>query len=167
MRYDKPPTDKSETAEKHDDEDEETDKGTQSSTQLTEGWTSWYPQEWIGWVMFGLPSENPTDLWVNQPISSGPSTRNLMDEEKGTKKPAGRNVQREKYSFESVSTKLSVDNNTMRAQHLMQVNEELEHTRSSRDLKIIEMMLRRAKTEASKVNCICFCSSDMIDVQQL
>ena len=67
---------------------------------IVETWKSWYPQEWVGWVMYGVPSENPTEPWVNQPISDGPTdVDTYFTDEKGmksSKRPPGRTNQREK-----------------------------------------------------------------------
>ena len=39
----------------------------------TDGWTQWYPTEWLSWTLYGPPSDNPSSHWVNEPISEGPS----------------------------------------------------------------------------------------------
>ena len=43
-----------------DDEEEEESEETSSAT-LAEECSTWYPMEWIGWVMYETPSENPTE----------------------------------------------------------------------------------------------------------
>ena len=53
--------------------EEEDEEDNEENISITEKWTSWYPQEWIGWVVFGVPSENPTEHWVNQPSKNGPT----------------------------------------------------------------------------------------------
>jgi hypothetical protein len=97
---------------------------------IGETWKSWYPQEWVSWVMYEVPSENPTEHWVNQPISEGPT--DMDTDEKGvksSKRPPGTMNQREKVTVESVQSKQSSDSNTLRAQHLKQVAEEMETSR--------------------------------------
>jgi hypothetical protein len=129
-----------------DDEDEVEGDG---SMTIVEIWKSWYPQEWVDWVMYGAPSENPTDHWVNQPISAGPTdVETYFTDEKGTKssrRPPGRTNQREKVSMESVQSKQSSDSNSLRAQHLKQVAEEMEASNSARDLYVIENLREMQK----------------------
>jgi hypothetical protein len=106
--------------------------------------------------MYGVPSENPTEHWVNQPISDGPTdVDTYFPDEKGmksSKRRPGRTNQREKVSMESVQSKQSSDANTLRAHYLKQVAEEMEATNSARDLYVIENLRRNAKTEEAKVN---------------
>ena len=52
-----------------DDDEEDADV---TSSISSDAWSAWYPQEWIGWVMYGVSSEHPTEHWVNQPFSDGP-----------------------------------------------------------------------------------------------
>jgi hypothetical protein len=59
--------------------------------------------------------------------------------------------QREKVTMESVQSKQSSDFNTLRAQHLKQVAEEMEATNSARDLYIIENLRKNARTEEARV----------------
>jgi hypothetical protein len=102
-----------------DDEDEVEGGG---NVTIVETWKSWYPQEWVGWVIYGVPSENLTEHWVNQPISDGPTdVDTYFTDEKGmksSKRRPGRTNQREKASMESVQSKQSSDTNALRAQHL-------------------------------------------------
>jgi hypothetical protein len=79
-----------------DDEDEVEGDG---NVTIVETWKSWYPQEWVGWVMYES-SENPTEHWVNQPFSDGfTDVDTYFTDEKGmksSKRPPGRTNQREK-----------------------------------------------------------------------
>ena len=61
--------------ENEDEEDADESSSISEGTlpALVEEWESWYPQEWVGWIMYGVPSENPTDHWVHQPTSEGPT----------------------------------------------------------------------------------------------
>ena len=95
---------KSRATSKEGDEDEEDADEPSSISEgtlpaLVEEWESWYPQEWVGWIMYGVPSENPTDHWVHQPTSEGPTdTEHFFTDDKGkrvSKKPAGRTHQRD------------------------------------------------------------------------
>ena len=92
------------------DEEDEEENEEIAPTSIAEEWSTWFPQEWIGWYMFGVPSENPTEHWVNQPASSGPTdVENYYTDEKGlcsSKKLPGRHCQREKANSE-VSIKKS------------------------------------------------------------
>ncbi len=86
---------KTKTINSVDDEEEEENEETASSS-LVEEWEMWYPQEWIGWVMYGTPAENPTEHWVNQPSSNGPTDAEhyFVDEKgsRGTKNPPGQRM---------------------------------------------------------------------------
>lgn len=76
-----------------DEEDE--DDNDESAPSLAEEWSTWYPQEWIGWIMYGTPSENPTEHWVNQPSSNGPTDVEHYVDDKGlrsSKNPPGCNI---------------------------------------------------------------------------
>ena len=77
------------------DDEEDGDNEETSSPSLGEEWTSRYPQEWIGWVMYGTPSENPTEHWVNQPCSNGPTNAGHYVDDNGmksSKNPPGRRI---------------------------------------------------------------------------
>ncbi len=144
-----------------DEEDADEPSSISSGLSISEAWTTWYPQEWIGWVMYGVSSEKPTEHWVNQPISDGPTeSDNYVTDENGLKssrRPPGRTSQREKVTMESSVAKQNSDANSMRAQHLLQVDEELEMNRSARDLQVIDNLSRTATTEAQKVGgCVNF-----------
>ena len=54
-----------------DEEEEDIDES--NSLVIAEEWETWYPQEWIGWCLYGVPSEKPTEFWVHQPVSNGPT----------------------------------------------------------------------------------------------
>ena len=60
--------------------------------------------------MYGVPFENPTDHWVHQPTSEGPTdTEHFFTDDKGksvSKKPPGRTHQRD---VESVATVALLD----------------------------------------------------------
>lgn len=118
---------------------------------LTEDWEEWYPQEWIGWVMYGVPSELPTEHWVNQPTSEGPTdTEHFITDESGkrvSKKPPGRNHQRDRETTDSVVNKTTSDSNTMMSHRLIQVDQELLIAKSSHNLRIIELMMKNANTD--------------------
>ena len=143
-------------------DEEEVEEPYPSATNLTitEVWQSWYPQEWIGWVMYGVSSDNPTEHWVNQPNSSGPTVSDtyIFDDKgsKVSKRPGGRTVQREKATMESVVAKQSSDTNSMQAHHLLQVDLELECTMSARDLMLIKDLEKRAYTQEEKVSDLKF-----------
>jgi hypothetical protein len=77
---------KTRTINSVDDEEEEDNEET-SSNSLVEEWETWYPQEWIGWVMFGTPAESPTEHWVNQQSSHGPTdVEHYFTDEKGSRR---------------------------------------------------------------------------------
>ena len=139
-----------------DEEENEEEYTNCTSLSISEVWQSWYPQEWIGWVMYGVSSDHPTEYWVNQPNSSGPTVSdNYVFDDKGSKvskRPGGRTVQREKATMESVVAKQSSDSNSMQAHHLLQVDTELECIMSERDLKLIISLERMATTQERKVS---------------
>jgi hypothetical protein len=179
MRFNK--TEKSSTtATSADDEEEEQDETTSSTIMGPEAWTNWYPQEWVAWVMYGVPSENPTEHWVNMPVSNGPTeVEHYYTDSKGnksSKRPPGRTNQREKVTMDSIVTKqksceltirawvrvrvrvrVIVTNQkscelTIRARQIVLQDEELEMTRSARDLAVIERLAKNADTEEKKVS---------------
>lgn len=140
-----------------DDEEDELDESSASSTIIgPEAWANWYPQEWVGWVMFGVPSENPSEHWVNMPISNGPTeVEHYFTDTKGnksSKRPPGRTNQREKVTMESVVTKQKSNELSMKAQQILLQDEELEMTRSARDLVVIERLSKNADTDEKKVS---------------
>jgi hypothetical protein len=118
-----------------------------------EAWTNWYPQEWVAWVMYGVPSENPTEHWVNMPVSNGPTeVEHYYTDSKGNKSSKGRTNQREKVTMDSIVTKQKSSELTIRARQIVLQDEELEMTRSARDLSVIERLAKNADTEEKKVN---------------
>jgi hypothetical protein len=155
MRFNK--TEKSSTtATNADDEEEEQDETTSSTIMGPEAWTNWYPQEWVAWVMYGVPSENPTEHWVNMPFSNGPTeVEHYYTDSKGnksSKRPPGRTNQREKVIMDSIVTKQKSSELTIRARQIVLQDEELEMTRSARDLAVIERLAKNADTEEKKVS---------------
>ena len=134
------------------DEEEEAEEAADGTLPvLTEEWEQWFPQEWIGWVIWGVPSESPTEHWVNQPSSEGPTdTENFITDDNGkrvSKKPPGRNHQREREATDSTATKTTSNNNTMMSHRLIQVDQELQIANSSHNLRIIELLKLNASTE--------------------
>jgi hypothetical protein len=104
-----------------DEDDDAEEEQSSNVTTVGEAWKLWYPQEWVGWVMYGVSSEHPTEHWVNQPMSDGPTeVEHYFTDNKGNKssrRPPGRTNQREKVTMESVVSKQNSDTNTLRAQH--------------------------------------------------
>lgn len=134
------------------DEEEEAEEAAEGTIPvLTEEWEQWFPQEWIGWVLWGVPSESPTEHWVNQPTSDGPTdTESFITDENGkrmSKKPPGRNHQRDREATDSMATKTTSNNNTMMSHRLIQVDQELQIANSSHNLRIIELLRMNATTE--------------------
>ena len=123
---------------------------------MSEDWEAWFPQEWIGWILYGLPSERPTEHWVSQPTSEGPTdTENFITDDNGKrvfKKPPGRVVQRARETCDSTMTKTTSDNNTMMSHRLIQIDQELQIANSSHNLRIIELLQRNAVTDEEKDN---------------
>lgn len=143
-----------EGGEEEEDDDEETQlpEGSHEISSIvgSEKWETWYPMEWIGWVMYGTPSENPTTHWVNQPTSSGPTdVDHYYTDEAGkrvSKKPPGRNVQRQREQTDTINTKTVADGNTMLSQRIVQMNAELAIASSAHQLQIIDRLQKNAKT---------------------
>lgn len=138
------------------DEDDDADDAQTSNMFGGTVWSSWFPQEWVGWVMYGISSEHPTEHWVNQTLSDGPTNiENFFSDDKQPKsslRPPGRSNQREKVTTESVNNKQISDANALRAHHVMQMAEELEMFRSKRDLDVIMNLRRLATTDDQKVS---------------
>ena len=80
--------------------------------------------------MYGVPSENPTDHWVHQPPSEGPTdTEHSFTDDKGkrvSKKLPGRTHQRDVESVATAVPMISADSNTMMSHRLLQVDQERE-----------------------------------------
>ena len=145
--------------EEEEDEEEEAQPSTDTNGDTTtivgaEKWETWYPLEWIGWVMYGVPSENPTEHWVNQPTSSGPTdVEHYYTDEAGkrmSKKPPGRNVQRDRENNESITTKTTTDGNTMMSQRIVQMDQELAIASSAHQLQIMDRLQKNAVTIEEK-----------------
>ena len=140
---------KSKSRVENDEDEEDPEENSNSSTLvIVEDWVSWYPQEWIGWVMYGVPSDNPTNHWVHQTITDGPSDEpHYFTDESGkrvTKKPFGRVLQRDRGNSELTVARVTTDNNSMQAQRLLQAEEELMISRSAHDVKMINMLRQNA-----------------------
>lgn len=133
------------SADENEDEDEEAEEAAERTIPvLTEEWEQWFSQEWIGWVLWGIPFESPTEYWANQPASEGPTdTENFITDDNGkrmSKKPPGRNYQRAREATDS-------NNSTMLAHRLIQVDQELHIANSSHNLRIIEWLRLNATTD--------------------
>ena len=81
------------TEESEDEEDADELSSISEGTlpALFEEWESWYPQEWVGWIMYGVPSENPRDHWVHQPTSEGPTSEAQREQSFNASKPSQAN----------------------------------------------------------------------------
>ena len=149
MRFSK--NDKSNEKDQGDDEDDQDEV-----IVGPEAWSNWYPQEWVAWVLYGVPSENPTTHWVTMPISNGPTDvpHYITDKNgiKASKRPPGRTNQREKVTMDSIVSKQKSTELTMRAKQISLQDEELEMTRSARDLAVIEKLTRNADTDEKRVS---------------
>jgi hypothetical protein len=136
---------------KLDEEDEQDEQVPATSISVAEQWETWYPQEWIGWVRFGIPSDHPNEYWVNQPVSDGPSEDpNYLVDEKGVrknKKPHGRSVQRAEEAQSQSATKVKSDNNSILSHHVLQVEEELRISSSTHDICVVDLYTRNAVTD--------------------
>ena len=133
-----------------DPEEEEEELDENNLPVLSEEWETWYPQEWIGWCMYGTPSEKPSEFWAHQPVSNGPTdVESYYTDDKGKrkiKKPHGRVMQRDKADKENSATKTAVDQNTLMSHHLLQVEQELKLSVSAHDLQLIQLLQKNAKT---------------------
>ena len=75
---------KSRATSKEEDADEPSSISEGTLPALVEECETRYPQEWVGWIMYGVPSENPTEHWVHQPTSEGHTdTEHFLTDEKG------------------------------------------------------------------------------------
>ena len=135
-----------------DEDDEEGDENPSTSIPLSaDAWTSWYPQEWIGWVMYGTPCDKPTHHWVTQLISEGPSDEPTYHEDetgkKSSKKPPGRVLQRERANNDTTISRVSSDSNTMLSHRIVQSDREVRIVESTHDLKMINILRANADTD--------------------
>lgn len=121
---------------------------------VVESWQNWYPQEWIGWCLFGPPSGDCHDAWVNQSVSNGPEEVIPFEEgsRSSAKRPFGRAVQRERESHLKTTTKQTTDTITMQAKHFMQVDQELAMNKRLHDLATITMMEEVAVNDEERVS---------------
>jgi hypothetical protein len=144
------------TAASADDEEEEQDETASSTIMGPEAWTNWCPQEWVAWVMYGVPSENPIENWVNMPVSNGPTeVEQYYTDSKGSKsskRPTRGTNEREKETMDIIVTKEKSSELTIRARQIVLHDEELETTMSARDLAVTERLASNADTEEKKVN---------------
>lgn len=140
---------------KIDEEDDHEEQNSAFLPAVSEDWENWYPQEWIGWVRFGVPSDHPNEYWVNQPVSDGPSeVENYLVDDKGVrknKKPHGRSEQRNQEVQSVSANKIKSDNNTLLSHHVSQVEEEIRISSSAHDLNFINMYTLNAVSEEEKI----------------
>jgi hypothetical protein len=146
---------KSSSGGDNDDEEEEAEENTNSfAIAKGEEWKDWYPQEWIGWVMYGTPSDKPTHHWVTQTITEGPSEEPTWytDEtgKKASKKPPGRVLQRERAYNETTASRSSTESNTMLSRRIVQSDYELMIAKSAHDFKIIQLLKQNANTDEKR-----------------
>lgn len=154
MRFNK--NEKSNYEKSFEDEDDEQEEISASSIAGPEAWSNWYPQERLAWVMYGVPSENPTEHW-NIPISNGPTDAapHYYTDANGvrsSKCPPRRTVQEEKVTMDSIVKKQRSTDLSMRAKRITLQDEKLEMIRSARDLTVIERLSKNADTDEKKVS---------------
>ena len=114
-----------------------------------EDWEKWYPMEWIGWVTFGPPCEDPTDLWVNEAISEGPN------DIEPKKKPYGRVDQRKKEVDTKASTKVESESNSLKSTQIVFQQNEFAMASRDDDLRHIQFQIKHSRTEQAKAsNCL-------------
>ena len=135
-----------------DEDDEEGDENPSNSCPLSvDAWITWYPQEWIGWVMYGTPCDKPTHHWVTQNISEGPSDEPTYYEDetgkKSSKKPPGRVLQRERANNETTTSRVTTDTNTLVSHRIVQGDREARIVQSTYDLKMINILKANADTD--------------------
>ena len=146
---------KSSSGGDNDDEEEEAEENT-NSCAITKGeeWKDWYPQEWIGWVMYGRPSDKPPHHWVTQTITEGPSEEPTWytDEtgKKASKKPPRRVLQRERAFNETTASGSSTESNTMLSRRIVHSDYELMIAKSVHDFKIIQLLKQNANTNEKR-----------------
>jgi hypothetical protein len=149
------------TAEETNERNDETSSSSTTLIVSNETWNDWYPQEWIAWVLYGPSSENPTEYWVTQPPSEGPTEVDTYytDEkgQRGTKRPPGRNSQREKVVEEKSVSKLTIEANTLRAQQALLNNAEIGIQIRMDDRASLDLIRRFASTDEEKVGLYTHC----------
>jgi hypothetical protein len=149
------------TAEETNERNDETSSSSSTLIISNETWNDWYPQEWIAWVLYGPLSENPTEYWVTQPPSEGPTEVDTYytDEkgQRGTKRPPGRNSQREKVVEEKSVSKLTIEANTLRAQQALLNSAEIGIQIRMDDRASLDLIRRFASTDEEKVGLCTHC----------
>jgi hypothetical protein len=135
-------------------EEEEEDIDESNALVITEQWETWYPQEWIGWCMYGVPSEKPTEFSVHQPVSNGPTdVESYFTDEMGRRKirkAPGRMDQREKAEVEQSATKQNRNISNLMSQHVIQTTEEVEISRAASDIRLLNLLKEHESTTEEK-----------------
>jgi hypothetical protein len=146
--------DTTENNEEEEEDNNNVENNNNMAIMISEEWESWYPQEWLGWCRYGVPSDDPTQLWVTATITDGPVNNEtpLKDEGKNKKdkKSIGRASQRDRGMSSLSETKQNHEKNTLLAHHSYQVDEELRINSSNHDLKLIQLIKERASSDAER-----------------
>ena len=102
--------------------------------------------EWVGWITFGPPCDDPTDLWVNETISEGP-----QDIEQ-KKRPYGSVDKRKKEIELKASTKVESESNSIKSTQIILQQSEYAMASRDDDLRHIQFQLKHSKTDKAKVS---------------
>ena len=150
-----------EPCENNDEEDDKTVEQKNTTLPLiSEEWESWYPQEWLGWCRYGVPSDDPTEFWVKATISNGPTemeqpfTNDQVEEI--CLKPTGRAMQRDSAVSSLSDSEILLNKNTLLAHFVDQFEEEVRIKSREFDLKLIALLHDRASSEEerSRINML-------------
>jgi hypothetical protein len=143
---------KSNNIEEEEEENSNMENNNNNTLMISEEWESWYPQEWLGWCRYGVPCDYPTPYWVTASIADGPvdDVAPFVDDGKSKKKSNSRATQREREMSSISETRQSNDKNTILAHHSFQVDEELRINSTNHDIKLIQMIKDRAKSDAER-----------------
>ena len=126
-------------------------KPTSSSSVIIKAkddWENWYPMEWVAWITFGPPCDEPTEHWVNEEIDDGPETNERK------KKPNGRVDQRKKENEITASTKVQVESNALRTHSAAMQQQEIAMAEREEDLKKVAFFMQWSKTPAAIVSTL-------------
>ena len=96
--------------------------------------------------------DDPTTYWVTATIEDGPvdNVAPFVDDGKSKKKSNSRATQREREMSSISETRQSNDKNTILAHHSFQVDEELRINSTNHDIKLIQMIKDRAKSDTER-----------------
>jgi hypothetical protein len=104
--------------------------------------------EWIAWVTFGPPCDDPTEHWVNEEIDDGPEIKEPK------RKPNGRVDMRKKENETKSLSKVQVESNALRTESVLLHQHDAYMAQRSEDVKSIMLFNQLSKTPAAIVSIV-------------